>query len=462
MIVKHGLSPEQIQDHLSHIYPSNRLTINQSELANVSHDESTQPPQSPLAMAFPISTSEIAHTVRWANKYTVPITPRGAGSGLSGNAIPTERSVVLDVSQMDRVLQTYPDDLQVLVQPGIPFEKLNAFLEDFGLFFPPSPGGSSDVATIGGMVATNASGIYSVKYGGTREWVNSLTIVTGEGRVVKLGSRSLKRTSGYELMHLLIGSEGTLGIITEINLQLAGIPEERKRLVYSFPNELAAVEAVTEIKRYGLDVAALEYLDRRTVEAMNDVQEYELDVAPYLFIEAHGLESAVKVLMEYVSDICLEKGGQVVTLPGDTDPWEIRHYVTPSIKLRRPECTIIRNDTSVPPSKLIPLVEFAYKEAEALGIEIYVFGHLGIGILHVLILANEGDHDTWNAANQLNELIISEGIKMGGSTSGEHGIGVAHRFQMAQEVGPALMLMEGIKKVFDPNGILNPDKILYK
>jgi D-lactate dehydrogenase (cytochrome) len=378
---------------------------------------------------------------------------------LEGNPIPVHGGIVLDLSRMDKIIAVHAEDLQVTVQPGIVYNHLNEQLKPYGLFFPPSPGGSSDVATIGGMVANNASGIYSVKYGGTRDHVKAATVVTGTGEVLRLGTRSRKTSSGYHLLGLLIGSEGTLAIATEVTLSLVGLPQGKKQGAVTFPSEKAAVSAIAEMMRYGVDLAAVEFLDRRSIAALNRFQNFGLVEQPSLFIEVHGSPHAVDDVFATATVFCEEQGGQLIALPGGRNPWEVRHFTTRAIQALHPQAKTLRTDMGFPISRLPEVVEHSYALAERHGVVLYTFGHAGIGILHALLREDPADNARWQAANQAKDEIVAFVLSVGGTASGEHGIGLGSRKYVQQEHGAALELMKGIKQVFDPKGILNPGKI---
>jgi len=315
------------------------------------------------------------------------------------------------------------------------------------------------VATIGGMVSTDASGIYSVKYGGTRRYVLALEIVTGSGEVVRLGNRAIKRSSGYGLVDLIVGSEGTLAVITAITIKLTGLPEGRLQVAFKFPDEVSAARAVSEMCRYGLDLAAVEFLDRKAVEALNLLKDYHLEELPALFIEFHGPEPVLQSNRELAESVCRELGGKELELGEGQKPWEMRHYVTDAIKHRRPGHAIIRNDVGFPISALPEMVAFCHKLAEEHGIMIHTFGHVGMGLLHALMLVDKSDPAEWRRALAVNDLVIRKALELGGTISGEHGIGLGHKNLFDLEHGAAVELMRKIKKQFDPGNILNPGKM---
>jgi D-lactate dehydrogenase (cytochrome) len=449
-----------IVEKLSSLLPTDQWSTHPDQLSVVSKDESTLEPVTPVAVVWPTSVDQIVSIVNACAELSAPITTRGSGSALEGSTIPSQGGIVLDLSRMNSVLDYWPDDLQVKVEPGIIYDDLNLRLKDDGLFFPPAPGGSGDVASIGGMVSTNASGIYSVKYGGTKEYVLAMDIVTVSGEFMTLGNRAIKRSSGYNLIDLMVGSEGTLAIITSVTLKLSGLPEGRLQTAWQFENELSAAKAVSEMARYGLDLAAVEFLDRELVHALNLLKDYRLAEVPMLFLEFHGPDPVLNSNNELAESICTELGGSPLNLKENQRPWEIRHFATDAIKHRKPGYDIIRNDVAFPISALPEMVEFCHLQGQQSGLLIHTFGHVGLGLLHALILARKGQPEEWARAQKANNAIIARTIELGGTISGEHGIGLGHRDLMPLEHGASLELMRGLKKQFDPLNILNPGKIL--
>lgn len=448
-----------LTDDLTALLSSEQVSIRPADLELASHDESACPPTFPDVVVWPQTTEDVRRVVRYAYEQAVALTARGAGSSLEGNPIPVRGGIVADLSRMDRVVAVHAEDLQVTVQPGIVYNDLNDQLKAYGLFFPPSPGGSSDVATIGGMVANNASGIYSVKYGGTRDHVKAATVVTGTGEVLELGTRSRKTSSGYHLLGLLVGSEGTLGIATELTLSLVGLPQGRQQGAFTFPSEKAAVTAIASMMRYGVDLAAVEFLDQRSIAALNRFQDFGLTERPSLFLEVHGSESAVKEVFDTAQSLCEEQRGERIVLPGGRNPWEIRHFTTRAVQALNPRAKTIRTDMGFPVSCLPEVIDQSYTIAERHGTVLHTFGHAGLGILHALLREDPADEQRWASANRAKDEIVAFVLSIGGTASGEHGIGLGSQKYVAQEHGAALELMKGIKHVFDPKGILNPGKI---
>src|SRR5438477_3138508 len=298
-----------------------RCSTRPGDLETAARDASSLPGARPDAVVWPLSTDDVVAVVKLAAAHGVPLTARGAGSSLEGNPIPVRGGIVLDCSRMTRVIAVRPEDLQVDVEPGVVYAALNRELRPHGLFFPPSPGGSADVATIGGMVANNASGIYSVKYGGTRDHVRAATVVTGTGEVLRLGNRCRKSASGYHLLGLLVGSEGTLAIPTELTLALAGLPAARRQGGFRFTDATAAAAATADLIRFGVDVAAVEVLDAATVAALNRFAGFGLEEAPSLLVEVHGSERGVGEHWDAAGGVIRDAGGTPIALPGGRDAW---------------------------------------------------------------------------------------------------------------------------------------------
>ncbi|MCK4858668.1 MAG: FAD-binding oxidoreductase [candidate division Zixibacteria bacterium] len=447
-------------DQLRKLIGSDKVTDHPTTLESVAIDESALTPVTPRALVWAETAADIETVVKFAYEEEIPLTARGAGSALEGSTIPLAEGIVLDFSRMKRVLEFWPEDLQVRVEPGVVYDQLNEFLKRESLFFPPAPGGSSDVATIGGMVSTNASGIYSVKYGCTKDYVLQLEVVDGTGRLHRFGNRAVKRSSGYNLIDLVVGSEGTLALITAVTLRLQGIPEGNRRIAFKFKSETDAAAAVSEMMRYGLDLAAVEYLDRDVIAALNLLNDYGLEETASLFLEIHGPAPVLDANQQVVAEIVTDQGGEPLTLTSGQNPWEIRHHVTDAIKLRRPGYSIIRNDVAFPISKLPEMVEYCRLLARESGLLVHTFGHVGIGLLHALTLARRQNKVEWQLGGEINRKIIARAVALGGTISGEHGIGLGHKEMFQREQEQSLELMRSIKQVLDPRGILNPGKII--
>jgi D-lactate dehydrogenase (cytochrome) len=435
---------------------ADRSSVRPADLDAAARDASSLPGVRPDVVVWPVSTEDVVALVRLAVAHRVPLTARGAGSSLEGNPIPVRGGIVVDCSRMTEVIAVRPDDLQVDVQPGVVYAALNRHLRPHGLFFPPSPGGSADVATIGGMVANNASGIYSVRYGGTRDHVRAATVVTGTGEVLRLGNRCRKSASGYHLLGLIVGCEGTLAIATELTLALAGLPAARRQGGFRFANATAAARATADLIRFGIDVAAVEFLDAGTMAALNRFGGFGLVEAPSLLVEVHGSETGVAESWSAVAEAMRAAGGDPLVLPGGRDAWSIREHATRAIAALRPDAATVRADLAIPIGALPDLVARCEAVAAEGGLVVHLFGHAGIGILHALVLA---DAAGLAAAESARDVLVGAALDLGGSCSGEHGMGLGNRRHAGREHGAALALMQGVKALFDPEGILNPGKI---
>jgi D-lactate dehydrogenase (cytochrome) len=432
-----------------------RCSTRPADLDAASHDASSLPGARPDAVVWPLGTEEVAAVVRLSGEHAVPLTARGGGSSLEGNPIPVRGGIVLDCSRMTTVIAVRPADLQVDVEPGVVYATLNRSLRPHGLFFPPSPGGSADWATVGGMVANNASGIYSLKYGGTRDHVRAATVVTGTGEVLRLGNRCRKSASGYHLLGLLVGSEGTLAIATELTLALAGLPAARRQGGFVFPDAVAAARATADLVRFGLDVAAIEFLDARTMIALDRFRSFGLPATPCLLVEVHGSASGVEEVWRAAAEVAADAGGAALALRG-TDAWAIREQATRAVEATRPGAATVRADLAIPIGALPALVAHCERVAAERALAVHLFGHAGIGILHALVLADAAER---SGAESARDALVEEALRLGGSCSGEHGMGLGNRRYAAREHGAALAVMRGVKALFDPHGILNPGKI---
>ncbi len=447
--------PARVLEALEAALPG-RVSTRAADLDAASHDASSLPAVRPDAVVWPLTTDEVAAVVRLANTRAVPLTPRGGGSSLEGNPIPVRGGVVLDCSRMTAVVGVRAEDLQVDVQPGVVYASLNRALGPHGLFFPPSPGGSADWATVGGMVANNASGIYSVRYGGTRDHVRAATVVTGGGEVLRLGNRARKCASGYHLLGLLVGSEGTLAVATELTLALAGLPAARRQGGFGFPDATAAARATAVLVGSGVEVAAVEFLDAPTVAAINRFASLALAETPCLLVEVHGSAAGVAEAWAAAAGVLAAAGGAPLALPEGRDAWSIRELATRAVEALRPGATTVRADLAIPIGALPALVEQCAAVATEHGLGAHVFGHAGIGILHVLLRVAEAERAAGDAAR---DGLVEAALALGGSCTGEHGMGLGNRRWAAREHGPALALMQGVKALFDPRNILNPGKI---
>ncbi len=447
---------------LQAIVGEDNVSAKGADLEAHSIDESWLDPHLPEVVVWPSSTEDISAILRYANDRGLPVVPWSGGSSLEGNPVPLHGGIVLAMYRLNRIIEVREDDLQVVVQPGVIYDDLNAQMRKRGMFFPPAPG-SSDVATIGGMVANNSSGMRAVKYGVTRDYVMKLKVVLPNGEIITVGSNAKKTTSGYDLVGLFVGSEGTLGVVTEITLRLIGFPESVGVVLAVFDELSDATNTVYDVIRSGLDPSAIELLDAETVAVTNQQQGLSLRVTPTLFVEFHGAEAGVAEQVEYLRELCDDNNCTDFqsALSGDERDklWKARKEAHDSIKFSHPGETMISGDVCVPLSKFTPMVEFVHDVAKRANVLIYCFGHAGDGNLHTETIARKEDPEQFARAMQATDAVIEHALQLGGTVAGEHGIGAAKRQFMAQEHGPSLDLMRAIKGLIDPRGIMNPGKI---
>jgi len=445
-------------NELKNILDSNRISTGESVRTLHSHDESFHAPVLPDVVVWPHTTEEVSRLVHWAYEKKIPVTAWGAGTSLEGNPIPVNGGMVIDFNEMNQVLAVRPEDFQVDVQAGVIYKDLNKKLSNIGLFFPPDPGAA---ATIGGMIGNNASGIRTVKYGATKDYILQMVVVLPDGEVIKLGNRARKSSAGYNLLSLFIGSEGTLGIVTEATLRLAGLPANFMAVRATFPEVNNATDTVHQIMRSGLSPSALEFLDANVVRVLNYDRQLSLEEKPTLLMEFHGYsEHGLKEEMSFVAEICRENG--TITLDqglGQTERsrlWEIRHQTVESIKRYHPGLELLIMDVAVPLSHYSEMVVFAKNEVSALNA--YIFGHAGDGNIHVAIMDDPLDKKKWKAVEEANRKIVLRALALEGTCTGEHGVGIGKCCFLPDEHGSSLALMQRIKNFLDPDNLFNPGK----
>lgn len=424
-------------------------------------DESPFDVPPPDAVLFCQSTQDVADAVRLAARYKVPVIPYGAGSSLEGHLLAVQGGLSLDLSRMTEVLELQPEDLTVTVQAGVLRTQLNQAVRHAGLFFPIDPGAD---ASIGGMTATRASGTNAVRYGTMRENVLGLTVVTAQGEVVRTGTRARKSSAGYDLTRLLVGSEGTLGVITEITLRLHPLPEHVAAAICSFPDVAAAVQTTIAIIQMGVPIARCELMDRHAVRAVNARDHLGLKESPLLLMEFHGSQAGVAEQTAVVQELAREHGGEdfqwAATPEERTRLWAARHHAYLSGLQMRPGCRAVTTDACVPISRLAENVVQALDEAEAAGLPHFAVGHVGDGNFHVAYLIDPAQPDERHLAEQLNEQLVMRAIACGGTCTGEHGIGLHKQGFLVEEAGDgAVAMMRALKAALDPDQILNPGKI---
>ncbi len=424
-------------------------------------DESAFDVPPPAAVVFAQSTQDVADTVRLASEYEVPVIPYGAGSSLEGHLLAVQGGISLDVSRMNQVLSIDADDLTVTVQPGISRKTLNEAVRHTGLFFPIDPGAD---ASIGGMCSTRASGTNAVRYGTMRENVLALQVVTPSGEVIRTGTRAKKSSAGYDLTRLYVGSEGTLGVITEVTLRLYPLPEAISAAICSFPSVEAAVRTVIQTIQLGVPIARVELIDAQSVACLNRYSKLTLREEPLLLMEFHGTPAGVEEQAQTVQGIAREFGGQdfewAVTPEERTRLWSARHNALFAALQSRPGARPINTDTCVPISRLADCILETIAEVEASGIPYFLVGHVGDGNFHVGFLIDPKVPQERVIAEDLNHKLVARTLRMGGTCSGEHGVGLHKMGFLLDETGTgAVEVMRSIKRALDPKNIMNPGKI---
>ncbi len=425
--------------------------------------DATQIEHLPDLVIRPSSDDQISMILKIANKEGIPVVPRGAGTGFSGGSIPLKGGIVLSLERMNRVLEFDEEDLIAVVEPGIVLGRFHRFVESKGLFYPPDPS-SSDFCTIGGNVAENASGPRSVKYGGTRNYVLGLEAILPDGRVFKTGARTVKSVAGYDLTRLMVGSEGTLGVVTKIILRLLLLPDEISTVMVFFPSVVDSARAVSKIIASGLIPRVLEFMDSESIKV---IRESKKDILPQgvdsiLILEMDGESDNVKRDSRRVLDLCAgcnAIGSRMAA--GDEERrliWAARKVLSQALYRIKP--TKINEDIVVPRSKIPDMIRELEHIARDTGVKIVSFGHAGEGNLHVNVMTDKNDRDEYSRAKDAVDKIFKAALKLKGSITGEHGIGITKSQYLEMETGDtALEMMRRIKNQFDPNNILNPGKI---
>lgn len=424
-------------------------------------DESSFQVPPPAAVVFAESTEDVAEAVRLAAAHDTPVIPFGVGSSLEGHLLAVQGGISIDVARMNKVLSLNAEDLTVTVQPGVTRKQLNEEIKSSGLFFPIDPGAD---ASIGGMSATRASGTNAVRYGTMRENVLALEVVTASGEVIRTGTRAKKSSAGYDLTRLFVGSEGTLGVITEVTVRLYPLPEAISAAVCSFPSIEAAVRATIQVIQLGVPIARVELIDHNTVRMVNAHSKLGLREEPMLLMEFHGSPAGVKEQAETVQEIAKDFGGNAfewaATPEERTRLWTARHNAYFAAVQSRPGCRAISTDTCVPISRLADCLLDSVAEADASGLPYFLVGHVGDGNFHFGYLLDPDDPKERAVAEDLNHKLVSRALQLGGTCTGEHGVGLHKMGFLVDEAGAgAVDMMRTIKRALDPKNIMNPGKI---
>ncbi len=424
-------------------------------------DESSFEAPPPAAVVFAENTADAAAVVALASQYKVPVIPFGVGSSLEGHLLAVQGGISIDLGRMNKVLSINAEDLTVTVQAGVTRKQLNEEIRGTGLFFPIDPGAD---ATIGGMSATRASGTNAVRYGTMRENVLGLQVVTASGEVIRTGTRAKKSSAGYDLTRLMVGSEGTLGVITEITLKIYPLPEAVSAAICSFPSIEAAVRTTIQVIQMGIPIARVELIDARTVRMVNAYAKLGLREEPMLLMEFHGTPNSVKEQAELVQEIAAEHGGNAfewASTPEErTRLWAARHNSYFAALQSRPGCRIISTDTCVPISRLADCLLDSVAEADASGIPYFLVGHVGDGNFHFGYLLDPAQPQEREIAEKLNHQLVARALRLDGTCTGEHGVGLHKMDFLVTEAGAgAVEMMRTIKRALDPHNIMNPGKI---
>ncbi len=415
----------------------------------------------PEAVVFCESNEDVQAVVRLAATHGVPVIPYGTGTSLEGHLLAVQGGVSIDLSRMNRVLRINAEDLTATVQAGVTREQLNRELRDAGLFFPIDPGAN---ASLGGMAATRASGTNAVRYGTMRENVLGLTVVTASGELMPTGTRARKSSAGYDLTRLFVGSEGTLGVMTEITLKLYPLPEAVSAAICHFPSIDAAVQTTIQIIQMGVPIARCELLDAHAIRAVNLHSKLGLREAPMLLMEFHGSEAGVQEQAETVQALAAEHGGEAFqwakTPEERTKLWTARHQAYFAALQLRPGCRCQSSDTCVPISRLAESINESVAEAEGSGIPYWIVGHVGDGNFHLSYLMDPNDANEVAMVEQLNVQMVRRALRLEGTCTGEHGIGLHKMGYLLEEAGaPAVAAMRAIKQALDPQNLMNPGKV---
>jgi D-lactate dehydrogenase (cytochrome) len=454
------LSQSQIEVLASLVSPD-RFSVGQSNRELHLKDISFHKGKLPAGIIWPTETEEVSKILNWTYAEGIPVTPWGAGTSTEGNPVPTQGGLVVDLTRMDQILEIRPQDLQVEVQPGVLRKELNRQVGKHGLFFPPDPGAD---ATIGGMIANNASGVQTVKYGATKDYVMRLTVVLPQGEVIHTGTKAHKSSSGYDLTRLFVGSEGTLGIATEATLRLTGIPIHHLAATIAFNKLEDASKVVALMMGSGLEPAALELLTPELIKLMNTEKALGLLELPSLFCEFHGISTTtLQETADMTRELCEDCDATDIKFGVEESKreelWRARHEAWETIHRAHSGMETLIVDAAVPISRYPEMVVFSQELVDKNNATGYVLGHAGDGNLHVVLVGNPENENEWQVLEDINHNIVTRAVELGGTCTGEHGIGIGKRKFMELEHGQSYQLMRSIKELIDPKGLMNPGKI---
>lgn len=447
-------------EHLQNLLSHEQVTTNDVLREQHGRDESYHEPHLPDVVVFPKSAEEVSAILAFANEQLIPVVPFGLGTSLEGHVIPTKGGISLDLSLMNAVLEVRSEDFLVKVQPGVTRSQLNKELKKYGMFFSVDPGAD---ATLGGMAATNASGTTSVRYGIMRDQVRDLEVVLANGDIIHTGGLAAKSSSGYHLNGLMIGSEGTLGVITELTLRVYGIPEKIVAGRATFNTVQEAVNSVVALKQAGIPMARIELVDKTSIEQVNHASGASFIEMPTLFLEFHGNESGLQSDVVFATELLNDNGCTGLSFEQDerarNQLWELRHNLAYTYIHSAPGKRLMSTDVVVPINSLPEAIENSRQKIESMNINAGIVGHVGDGNYHILLMVDMNDPHDILQAKELNEHVVEFALSLGGTCTGEHGVGSGKAKYQRLEHGLAYDWMKQIKQVFDPNNIMNPGKI---
>ncbi len=451
---------EQIQKKLKSIF-NGRFSMSESTRANYARGEDTYDPILSQAVVFPETNDEVSKILKLCNEHKIPVVPFGTGTSLEGNVVGNENGITISLEKMNKVLSVNAADFDCRVQANVTRKQLNEYLREDGVFFPIDPGAD---AALGGMASTSASGTMAVKYGTMRTVVSGLTVVLANGDIVKTGGRAKKSSAGYNLTNLFIGSEGTLGIITEVQLRLSPIPENIMSAVCYFPDLDSAVLTSQEVIQYGLNVARIEMLNKDQMEISIKYSKLEnVKASPTLFFEFHGSETSNKETIKLVEELSKNNGGSdfkwAESIEERNKLWKARHDVYYSVKALGNNMKVYSTDICVPISKLVECVSWAEKHVKENGLIAPMVGHVGDGNFHSIILYDPKDEEKQKLIRDYSDKLIQKALELEGTITGEHGIGLQKKHYLLKQHPDNLPAMKSIKRSMDPNNIMNPGKI---
>ncbi|MCI0182402.1 FAD-binding oxidoreductase [Sulfoacidibacillus ferrooxidans] len=451
----------EIFDQLSALIGMDKVSVNVCVREQHGKDESYNSPSLPDLVVFPESTDDVITVVNFSAKYQIPIVPFGSGSGLEGSAIPVRGGISLDMNRMNRILEIRSEDFLVRVQSGVTKDQLNHFLKPYGLFFAVDPGAN---ATLGGMAATNASGTTTVRYGAMRENVRAIEVVLANGTVIHTGTLAAKSSSGYNLNGLFVGSEGTLGVFTELWIKVWGIPESIVCARAEFPDITSCVEASTAVVSAGIPIVRMELVDSPYIEAFNHYRSSGFSVVPHLFLEFRGTSESVMADVRVTQELMKDEGcTHFVFVSGEKERqqmWEVRHHALYAFMHQHVGLRHMGSDVCVPISMIADAVRNAKELLCTMELQGAVLGHVGDGNFHVSLAVNVDCKEDLSRAHAFNERLVALALRVGGTCTGEHGVGLGKMKYQEKEHGTALETMRLIKSVLDPQHLLNPGKLI--